>query len=94
MIEQVYWRNSSYWPILNLHAIFVRNSPALDIFCSRYLAHIGVFCFHLLLECYRFHKITRELNHKCKRIGWWQNQHLKKYILEAGDKMSAHAGQT
>ena len=31
MIEHVYWLNSSYWPILNLHAIFVRNSPALDI---------------------------------------------------------------
>ena len=31
MIEQVYWPNSSYWPILNLYAIFVRNFPALDI---------------------------------------------------------------
>ena len=31
MIEQVYWLNSSYWPIFNLHAIFVRNSSALDI---------------------------------------------------------------
>jgi hypothetical protein len=32
MIEQVYWLNSCYWPILNLHAIFVRNFPELDIF--------------------------------------------------------------
>ena len=31
MIYQVYWLNFSYWPILNLHGIFVRNSPALDI---------------------------------------------------------------
>ena len=31
MFEQVYWVNCSYWPILNLHAISVRDSPALDI---------------------------------------------------------------
>ena len=31
MIWQVNWLNSSYWPILNLHAIFVRLSSALDI---------------------------------------------------------------
>ena len=31
MIEQVYWLNNSYWLILNLHAIFVHLSPALDI---------------------------------------------------------------
>ena len=34
MIWQVYWLNSSYWPILNLHAIFVRLSAALDISSS------------------------------------------------------------
>ena len=31
MIWQAYLLNSSFWPILNLHAIFVRLSPALDI---------------------------------------------------------------
>ena len=31
MIWQVYWLNSSYWPILNLHGIFVRLSSPLDI---------------------------------------------------------------
>jgi len=30
-IYHFYWLNSSYWPILNLHAIFVRLYPALDI---------------------------------------------------------------
>ena len=31
MIQHVYWVNSSYWPNLNLLAIFVRLSPSLDI---------------------------------------------------------------
>ena len=31
MIQQVYWLNSSNWPILNLHAIIARNLPSLDM---------------------------------------------------------------
>ena len=29
-----YWLNSSYWPIISLHAIFVRLSSTLDILCA------------------------------------------------------------
>ena len=50
MIKHVYWLNSSYWVILNLHAIFVRLSSPLDII-SNFVRHYVPFRGDLIHKC-------------------------------------------